>query len=217
MTSRPPALRPLPRFYQIVDDALWLERFLPLGLRFVQLRIKDRPTSELRAQIKAALDLCQDADAILVINDHWRLALELGAEWIHLGQEDLAAADLPAIRAGGLKLGISTHDEAELTAALAVDPDYVALGPIYETILKKMRFAPQGLERIGAWKAQVGALPLVAIGGLTVERGEAAYAAGADSICVVTDVLLNQDPEGRLRDWLSLAARTGLSVENTKK
>ena len=73
-------------------------------------------------------------------------ALELGAEWVHLGQEDLAEADLTAIRAGGLKLGVSTHDEEELQTALAAQPDYVALGPIYPTILKKMRFAPQGLD-----------------------------------------------------------------------
>ena len=91
----------LPRFYQIVDDARWLERFLPLGLKLAQLRIKDAPQAELRAQIRASIELCRDAGATLVINDHWRLALDLGAEWAHLGQEDLDAADLPAIRAGG--------------------------------------------------------------------------------------------------------------------
>lgn len=202
MTSRPAIL---PRFYQIVDHVDWLERFLPLGLGFVQLRLKDLPEAELRAQIAAALPLCRAAGAILVINDHWRLALDLGAEWLHLGQEDLDAADLPAIRAGGLKLGLSTHDAAELARALALSPDYVALGPIYETRLKKMRFGPQGLDRIRLWKEKIGALPLVAIGGLTVERGPAVYAAGADSICVVTDVLLNPDPEARLAEWLAAA------------
>ena len=105
----------------------------------------------------------------------------------------------------GLKLGVSTHDEAELNRALSVEPDYVALGPIYPTILKKMRFAPQGLERIGAWKAKIGALPLIAIGGLTVERAPDVYAAGADSISVVTDVLLKDDPEARLAQWLKIA------------
>lgn len=198
----------LPRFYQIVDDARWLERFLPLGLKFAQLRVKDAPAAELRAQIRAALDLCRQAGAILVVNDHWRLALDLGAEWLHLGQEDLAEADLAAIRAGGLKLGVSTHDEAELDRALAAQPDYVALGPIYPTILKQMRFAPQGLERIGVWKKKIGALPLVAIGGFTVERAAGAYAAGADSISVVTDVLLNADPESRLRAWLAAAEQS---------
>ena len=198
----------LPRFYQIVDDARWLERFLPLGLKLVQLRIKEQPEAELRAQIRDAIALCRAAGAALVINDYWRIALDLGAEWIHLGQEDLDEADLSAIRAGGLKLGISTHDGPELARALAATPDYVALGPIYPTILKKMRFAPQGLERIGRWKDEIGALPLVAIGGMTVERARGAYKAGADSICVVTDVLLRDDPEARLKEWLEAADST---------
>ncbi|MEL6980108.1 MAG: thiamine phosphate synthase [Pseudomonadota bacterium] len=208
MTPQAPRARPVapPRFYQIVDSARWLERFLPLGLKFAQLRVKDQPEATLRAEIRAAVDLCAAAGAILVVNDHWRLALDCGASWVHLGQEDLAAADLAAIRAGGLKLGISTHDEAELETALAAAPDYVALGPIYPTILKKMRFAPQGIERITAWKRRIGATPLVAIGGFTVERGLGAYDAGADVVCVVTDVLLNKDPEARLREWLALSA-----------
>lgn len=196
----------LPPFYQIVDSARWLERFLPLGLRFAQLRVKEASEAALRAEIRAAIALCEAAGATLVINDHWRLALEHGASWVHLGQEDLAAADLPAIRAGGLKLGISTHDDAELATALAAAPDYVALGPIYPTVLKKMRFGPQGLARITEWKRRIGATPLVAIGGLSVERAPGAYAAGADVVCVVTDVLLNDDPEARLREWLSLGA-----------
>lgn len=202
MSAAPAAL---PRFYQIVDHVDWLERLLPLGLTFVQLRLKDLPEGEIRAQIAAALPLCRAAGALLVINDYWRLALDLGADWIHLGQEDLDAADLAAIRAGGARLGVSTHDEAELARALALSPDYVALGPIYETRLKKMRFGPQGLARIADWKERIGAIPLVAIGGLTVERAPAVYAAGADSICVVTDVLLNPDPEARLRAWLATA------------
>ena len=195
----------LPRFYQIVDDARWLERFLPLGLKLVQLRIKDQSEAELRAQISAAQTLCREAGAALVINDYWRLALDLGAEWLHLGQEDLETADMAAIRASGLKLGVSTHDEEELARALAIQPDYVALGPIYPTILKKMRFAPQGLERIKIWKHKIGDTPLVAIGGMTVERAPGAYAAGADSVCVVTDVLLNEYPEERLKAWLRCA------------
>lgn len=202
MTSSAP--QALPPFYQIIDHADWLERFLPLGLGFIQLRLKGLPEPEIRAQIAAALPLCRAAGAILVINDYWRIALDLGADWVHLGQEDLDQADLAAIRAGGLKLGVSTHDAAELERALALAPDYVALGPIYETRLKKMRFGPQGLKRIGAWKRAIGALPLVAIGGLTVERAPAVYAAGADAISVVTDVLLNEDPEGRLREWLAV-------------
>lgn len=193
-------------FYLIVDDVSWIARFLPRGLRFVQLRLKDRPEEELRAQISNARALCAAAGAQLVVNDHWRIAIDAGCDFVHLGQEDMTEADLPALRRHGLRLGLSTHDEAELERALAAEPDYVALGPIYPTLLKQMPWAPQGLARLGEWKRLVGALPLVAIGGLTPERGRAALEAGADSAAVVTDVLLNPDPDARLAAWLAATA-----------
>lgn len=149
----------LPRFYPIVDTAAWLPRLLLPGVRLVQLRIKERPETVLRAEIARARDLCAAAGATLVVNDHWQLAIDEGCDFVHLGQEDLDTADLPSIRRAGIRLGLSTHDEAELDRALAAAPDYVALGPIYPTILKAMRFAPQGLARIADWKRRVGALP----------------------------------------------------------
>jgi thiamine-phosphate pyrophosphorylase len=192
----------LPRFYPILDSATWIARMLPLGMRFVQLRIKDTPEPALRAEIRAARDLCRAAGARLVVNDHWRIAIDEGCDFVHLGQEDLDTADLPAIRRAGLALGVSTHDEAELDRALATDPDYVALGPVYPTILKAMAWQPQGLDRVRAWKARIGALPLVAIGGLTVERAAGVFAAGADIASVATDITRNPDPEARLRAWV---------------
>lgn len=192
----------LPRFYPILDTADWLPRLLLPGVRLVQLRIKDRPEAVLRAEIARARDLCAAAGATLVVNDHWQLAIDEGCDFVHLGQEDLDTADLPSIRRAGIRLGLSTHDEAELDRALAAAPDYVALGPIYPTILKAMRFAPQGLARIADWKRRIGALPLVAIGGLTVERAAGVLAAGADSLSVVTDITRNPDPEARTRQWL---------------
>lgn len=190
-------------FYLIVDAASWLERLLPQGVRFVQLRIKDRPEAELRAEIRAARDLCRRFGATLVINDHWRLAIEEGCAFIHLGQEDLEGADLAAIRTAGLKLGVSTHDHGELGRALSVAPDYVALGPVYPTILKQMHWAPQGLDKVREWKQALGGTPLVAIGGLRPERATRALAAGADSAAVVTDVLRHPDPEARTREWIA--------------
>ncbi|HSI39717.1 MAG TPA: thiamine phosphate synthase [Xanthobacteraceae bacterium] len=190
-------------FYLIVDHAAWLPRLLPQGVRLVQLRAKDMPEPELRAEITAARELCARHHAQLVVNDHWRLAIDAGCDFVHLGQEDLAQADLKAIRRAGMRLGLSTHDEAELDTALKAAPDYVALGPVYPTILKAMKWAPQGLERLRIWKARLGAVPLVAIGGFTVERAAGAFEAGADSVCVVTDVLLNADPEARAREWLA--------------
>jgi thiamine-phosphate pyrophosphorylase len=192
----------LPRFYPIFDSADWLARMLPLGVRFVQLRVKDRPPAETLREIVRARDLCAAAGAQLVVNDHWQLAIEAGCDFVHLGQEDLDTADLGAIRAAGLRLGLSTHDGAELDRALSADPAYVALGPVYPTILKAMKWPAQGLDRVAAWKARVGALPLVGIGGLTVERAAGVLAAGADVVSVVTDITLNPDPEARVRHWL---------------
>lgn len=191
----------LDRFYLIVDDAAWLERLLPHGVRLAQLRVKDLPEPELRSQIGRARDLCAAAGAQLVVNDHWRLAIEEGCDFVHLGQGDLDGADLAAIRRAGLRLGVSTHDDTELDRALATEPDYVALGPIFPTLLKQMPWAPQGLERVALWKQRIGAVPLVAIGGLTPERAQAALDAGADSAAVVTDVLRHADPEARARKW----------------
>ena len=193
----------LPRFYPIVDSAEWVGRLVGVGVELIQLRIKDATPAKLRAELHHALTICRRSGATLVVNDHWEGALDAGADWIHLGQEDLDAADMGAIRARGLQVGLSTHSHDELERALAFDPDYVALGPIYPTILKQMNFAPQGLERIGEWKRLVGAIPLVAIGGLNVERGVACLKAGADVVSVVTDITLNADPEGRAREWLA--------------
>lgn len=192
----------LDRFYPIFDGAGWLDRMLPLGVKLVQLRIKDMPEAELRAAVARAQRLCRSHGAVLVVNDHWRIAIDAGCDWVHLGQEDLDTADLPAIRRAGLSLGVSTHDHAELDRALSLSPDYVALGPVYPTILKKMKWERQGLERVTEWKRLIGDLPLVAIGGMSVERAAGAFEAGADIVSAVTDITLNDDPEGRVRQWI---------------
>ncbi|MDR9393682.1 thiamine phosphate synthase [Roseovarius sp. SYSU LYC5161] len=194
----------LPRFYPIFDDPAWLERTLPLGVRLVQLRIKDASGPSLTDMLRRGRDLCRAHGATLVVNDHWKAAIDLGCEWVHLGQEDLDAADLPAIRRAGIRVGISTHDEAELSRALSCTPDYVALGPVWPTILKQMKWHEQGLDRVRDWKTRIGDLPLVTIGGLSVARAPAAFAAGADVASVVTDITLNPDPEARIRDWLEV-------------
>lgn len=194
----------LPRFYPVFDSADWVARAVPLGVRLVQLRIKDRPEEALRAEIVTALDLCRRYGAALVVNDHWKLAIELGADWLHLGQEDMDSADMAAIRRAGLKLGLSTHDHAELERAMSLGPDYIALGPVYPTILKKMKWTEQGLERLTEWKGLVGDIPLCAIGGMSVERAPGVFAAGADTVAAVTDITLNADPDARLRAWMKV-------------
>jgi thiamine-phosphate pyrophosphorylase len=194
----------LPRFYPIFDDVAWLERALPPGVKLVQLRIKEMHPDDLRAQIRRGLDLTRQHGATLVVNDHWQIAIDEGADWLHLGQEDLDDADLPAIRRAGLRLGLSTHDHAELARALACDPDYIALGPVYPTILKKMKWAQQGLDRVTEWKRLIGPIPLVAIGGFSVARATGAFDAGADVVAAVTDITLNTNPNARIREWLAL-------------
>ena len=195
----------LPRFYPILDSAQWVERALAVGAQLIQLRIKDASEATLRAEIDRALAVARRYGALLVVNDHWEAAIDAGADWLHLGQEDLDRADLGAVRRSGICLGVSTHDRAELERALTIGPDYVALGPIYPTILKKMKWHRQGLERITEWKRLIGDVPLCAIGGMSVERAPDALAAGADLIAVVTDITLNSDPEARVRAWLEVS------------
>ena len=192
----------LDRFYPIFDHADWLERMLPLGIKLVQLRIKDQPDAVVREQIAKGQDLCAQYGCVLVINDYWQAAIDLGVEWLHLGQEDLDGADLKAIQKAGLKLGVSTHDDDELERVLTMNPAYVALGPVYPTILKKMKWHQQGLPRVTEWKERVGDIPLVGIGGMSVERAPGVLQAGADIVSAVTDITLNTDPEARVRQWI---------------
>jgi thiamine-phosphate pyrophosphorylase len=192
------------RFYPVVDSVAWVARLALLGAGTIQLRAKNLGEADAFQTVKDALEVIKGTAAKLVVNDYWRAAIEAGAKHLHLGQEDLAEADVPAIRAAGLTLGISTHDDAELETALAAKPDYVALGPIFPTTLKSMRFAPQGIPKIGEWKKRVGELPLVAIGGIKLEQAREIFKAGADSIAVVSDVTQNADPDKRVRAWLGL-------------
>jgi thiamine-phosphate pyrophosphorylase len=192
------------RFYPVVDSVAWVARLALLGVGTIQLRAKNLGEADALQTVKDALEVIRGTKAKLVVNDYWRAAIEAGARHLHLGQEDLADADIAAIRAAGLTLGISTHDDAELETALAAGPDYVALGPIFPTTLKSMRFAPQGIPKITEWKKRVGNIPLVAIGGIKLEHVSGIFAAGADSIAVVSDVTQNADPDARVRAWLGL-------------
>jgi thiamine-phosphate pyrophosphorylase len=192
-------------FYPVLPDAAWVARIASEGARFIQLRVKDAPPPAVKIEIAQALKVASAQGCQLVVNDYWREAIGLGADFVHLGQGDLAGANLGAIRSAGIKLGISTHNLEELDNALAADPDYVALGPIYPTKLKVMPWKPQGLGRIGEWRAKISC-PLVAIGGITLERAPDVLAAGASSAAVVTDIVMSDDPEQRTRDWIAATA-----------
>ncbi|MBY5975012.1 thiamine phosphate synthase [Phaeobacter italicus] len=194
------------RFYLIVGHVSQLELLVPHGVRLVQLRIKDQPETEVRRQIARARDFCAVHGAQLVVNDYWQAALDLNCGFVHLGQEDMDSADFAALRRKGVRFGLSTHDETELERALSYGPDYVALGPVYETLLKQMKWAPQGLDRVRRWKQMVADTPLVAIGGLTIDRLPGVFAAGADSAAVVTDIQQAPDPEAQTRAWIKACA-----------
>lgn len=189
-------------FYPVVDSVAWVARLSRLGVGTVQLRAKGLDAAGALALVKEALAVTRGTGTRLVVNDYWRAAIDAQAGHLHLGQEDLAEADLKAIRDAKVTLGISTHDDEELATALRARPDYVALGPIFFTTLKSMRFAPQGIKKITEWKRRVGSIPLVAIGGIKLAHAAEIFAAGADSIAVVSDVTQNADPDARVRDWL---------------
>jgi thiamine-phosphate pyrophosphorylase len=191
------------RFYPIFDSADWIERLVPLGIKLVQLRIKDVPPNVVNAHIQRAKSVCARHDCTLIVNDYWQAAIDAGCDYIHLGQEDLDGADITAIRAAGLRLGISTHDKAELARAMALAPDYIALGPVYPTVLKKMKWHEQGLAKLTTWRELIGETPLIAIGGMTIDRAAGAFEAGADVIAAVTDITLNESPEARVQAWLA--------------
>jgi thiamine-phosphate pyrophosphorylase len=194
------------RFYPVVDTVAWVARLALLGVGTIQLRAKGLNDSEALQTVTDAIEIIRGTDAKLVVNDYWRAAIVAGAKHLHLGQEDLVDADLKAIRDAGITLGISTHDDAELETALRADPDYIALGPIFPTTLKSMRFAPQGIPKITEWKKRIGNIPLVAIGGIKLEQAREIFAAGADSIAVVSDVTQNPEPDARVRAWLGVNA-----------
>ena len=192
----------LDRFYPIFDSADWIERLVPLGIKLVQLRIKNANQDMIHNHVRRAKAVCADYNCTLVINDHWQIAINEGCDYVHLGQEDLDKADIPAIRLAELRLGVSTHDKAELMRAMALNPDYVALGPIYPTILKKMKWHEQGNAKLTTWREFIRKTPLVAIGGMRIDRAQGAFDAGADVVAAVTDITLHDNPEDRVTSWL---------------
>ena len=211
MNGFTPSTGPL-GFYPVVPTADWVQRLLGWGVRTVQLRIKaaDHSPAEIAAQIQAAVDAGRAVPGAQVfINDHWKLALACGAYGVHLGQEDLTdaeGADLDALRHAGLRMGLSTHTPAELARAKAVQPSYLAIGPIYPTTLKVMPYAPVGLERLAVWAAQAAPYPVVAIGGISLALMPGVLACGVDGVAVVSAVTQAADPQRATQSGLSLAA-----------
>ena len=195
-------------FYPVVHDADWVQRLLDWGVRTVQLRIKaaGHTSAEIEREVNAAVQAGKKVPGAQVfINDHWQLALAAGAYGVHLGQEDLDTADIEALRRAGLRLGLSTHTPAELARAHAVQPSYLAIGPIYPTTLKVMPYGPVGLTQLKAWATQAAPYPVVAIGGISLERIPGVLACGVDGVAVVSAVTLAADPQRAALAGLQLA------------
>lgn len=191
--------------YPVVDSVAWIERLLAAGVKTIQLRIKDKQDDEVEADVIAAIALGRRYDARLFINDYWRLAIKHQAYGVHLGQEDLETTDIEAIRAAGLRLGVSTHDDMEIDVALAAHPSYIALGHVFPTQTKQMPSAPQGLEQLARHIDRLGDYPTVAIGGISLERAPAVLATGVGSIAVVSAITQADDWQAATTQLLQLA------------
>ncbi|QOL12959.1 thiamine phosphate synthase [Dickeya dianthicola] len=175
--------------YPVVDSVEWIERLLGAGVHTIQLRIKDQPADQAEPDIIRAIALGRRYQARLFINDYWQLAVKHQAYGVHLGQEDLDTASLGAIHAAGLRLGVSTHDTAELARAVAISPSYIALGHIFPTQTKTMPSAPQGLVELARHiHALDGRFPTVAIGGISIDRAPAVLETGVGGIAVVSAI-----------------------------
>ena len=195
-------------FYPVVPTAAWVERLLGWGVRTVQLRIKaaDHTPAEISTEVIAAIEAGKAVPGAQVfINDHWQLALAADAFGVHLGQEDLDTADIEALRNAGIRLGLSTHTPAELARAQAVQPSYLAIGPIYPTTLKVMPYEPVGLERLAQWVKLAAPFPVVAIGGISLERMSGVLACGVDGVAVVSAVTMAANPQQAAQNGLKIA------------
>lgn len=200
ITTLPDGQRKPIGLYPVVDRASWLQRLLPLGVSTIQLRVKDLPENELRQEIQTAVEISQQYNARLFINDHWRLAAKYGAYGTHLGQQDLDAImrntdQLNALRASGLRLGVSTHCHYEVARILALKPSYIACGPIFNTTSKAMPWIPQGIETLRYWRACLNDYPLVAIGGINSERIGSIIETGVDGIAMISAITEADNPE----------------------
>ena len=193
----------------VVESVALVAEVVAAGARHVQLRLKDLSEAEIGVAVAAAQAVCAQYGARLWVNDHWRAAVAHGAYGVHVGQEDLAAMGAPsvaALAASGLRLGVSTHSYAELATALGVRPSYISLGPIYATASKDVsKWGEQGLERIASWRRLVPAhVPLIAIGGISIERAPGVLAAGAEGIAVISAITKATDRAAAVREWQAL-------------
>jgi hydroxymethylpyrimidine kinase/phosphomethylpyrimidine kinase/thiamine-phosphate diphosphorylase len=189
--------------YPIVDSSHWLEKLLPLGVKTIQLRIKDLLGAALENEIKQSIFLAKKYNAVLFVNDYWELAIRLGADGVHLGQEDLEGADIKKIHEAKLYLGVSTHNENEAAIATALQPSYIACGPIYSTTSKVMSHQPQGILRLKYFQKTLQC-PLVAIGGINLERLPDVLETGVSGVALISAITKASDPCETTKQFLKI-------------
>jgi thiamine-phosphate pyrophosphorylase len=223
MQPFPPAARPnafpaCPErlgLYAVLPDAQWVGRMARAGVPTVQLRFKSADAPAVAREVRAAVEAVQGTGSLLFINDHWRDAIAAGAYGVHLGQEDLDALqpqDVQAIRAAGLRLGVSTHGYAEMVRADAVSPSYLAMGAVYPTTLKQMATAPQGTARLAAYARLMRGYPQVGIGGIDAARMPEVLATGVGSIAVVRALVTAPDPEAAAKQLMAIVVAGGSKI-----
>ncbi|MCB4743337.1 MAG: thiamine phosphate synthase [Sulfurovum sp.] len=179
--------------YPVVDRADKLTPLYECGITTAQLRVKDMEGEALEAEIIKGVNISKRYQARFFINDYWQLAIKHNAYGVHLGQEDIqgASMEIEAIYAAGLRLGISSHTPEEIEIALLFKPSYLAIGPIYEPISKKMSYKDVGPEKLKQWAKHVEC-PIVAIGGITEKNIIDVVAIGVTSgIAMISAVLEN--------------------------
>jgi len=202
----------LDRFYPILDsellaaagaDPLELARALVgAGARLVQFRHKAAYTRDAYEQAKAIGQIVQHVGGRYVINDRADIALMLGADGVHVGQDDLPPTALRRIAGDKLFIGFSTHNEQQLRAGDLEPADYLAIGPVFGTTSKENPDPVVGVEELQRLRT-LTEKPLVAIGGISRERAAAVLAAGADSLAVLSDIVA-EDLPARAREWMRL-------------
>jgi thiamine-phosphate pyrophosphorylase len=167
----------------------------------LQLRVKSDGSGRFLELAVAVVEEARRFDAAVIVNDRPDIARQAGAAGVHVGQEDLPPAEVRGIIGTGV-IGVSTHDLEQVDAALASAGDYVAVGPIFGTATKDTGYGPRGLNLVR--RAAHRGKPIVAIGGITLERAVTVIAAGAASVAVIGDLLNGGDPEARTREYLRI-------------
>lgn len=217
----PTLSKPSLGLYPVVDSVDWIERLLNLGVKTLQLRIKDPAKVDLELQVKRAIELGRQFKAQVFINDYWQLAIEHGAYGVHLGQEDLEESNLKQLSDAGIRLGLSTHGYYELLRIVQIAPSYIALGHIFPTTTKQMPSKPQGLVRLALYQklidtipygSEVG-VPTVAIGGIDLTNANDVWRCGVSSLAVVRAITLSNEPQKVIQAFNQIMAAHSLNQE----